>query len=414
MGTVFSKMARLGFRLQGPVTPGHGEAYKNPSPHFSLFTFHFFLLLFFLRAHLLPQHSFKMPPKSNVGTSSVPALVVEENVVGENEEGIPGDNPPVLIPLENQHVSLLSVKNEWVLRVNYDIGNSVRLHFQSLSALSITGGDISLFERMFMAGLRLPFPDIAWELLLYLKVAPSQIFPNSWRYLFASFILWRTVIGTRMLVPQFMNVYRPAMDSEGVVKLWTRQGPSFIFLKPIYSKNKDWEKQVFLVSGEWEWPKSMKLAESQRISHEWRALDGNLMNPPEISDAEQEEVTRMIDFCNSHHKVENDFNTIVTDKSLNDHLGYKIPENKVPLTKVGKPKFTKSKVLATSVPSVAQRGTSRTRKLPSQATGVKGIRTAPSTASLSREKRMPGSSQTLGHDTATDLRVVVEPEAPLF
>jgi hypothetical protein len=32
---------------------------------------------------------------------------------------------------------------------------------------------------MFMAGLRLPFPDIAWELLLYLRVAPSQIFPNS-------------------------------------------------------------------------------------------------------------------------------------------------------------------------------------------------------------------------------------------
>jgi hypothetical protein len=172
------------------------------------------------------------------------------------------------------------VKNEWVLRVNYDIGNSVRLHFQNLSSLSITGGDISLFERMFMAGLRLPFPDMARELLLYLRVAPSQIFPNSWRYLFASFVLWRTVIGTRMSVPQFMNVYRPAMDSEGVVKLRTQQGPSFIFLKPIYSNKKEWEKQVFRVSGEWECPKSMKLAESQRISREWRALDGNLINPP--------------------------------------------------------------------------------------------------------------------------------------
>jgi hypothetical protein len=38
------------------------------------------------------------------------------------------------------------------------------------------------------------------------------------------------------------------MDSEGVVKLRTRQGPSFIFLKPIYSNNKEWEKQVFRVS----------------------------------------------------------------------------------------------------------------------------------------------------------------------
>jgi hypothetical protein len=58
-----------------------------------------------------PNISSKMPPKRNAGTTSVPARVVEENVVGEDEEGIPGDNPPVLIPFENRHVSLLSVKN---------------------------------------------------------------------------------------------------------------------------------------------------------------------------------------------------------------------------------------------------------------------------------------------------------------
>jgi hypothetical protein len=127
----------------------------------------------------------------------------------------------VLIPLENRHVSLFSVQSEWILRANYDIGNSVRLHFQDPSTLSISGGDITLFERMFMARLRLPFPDIAREFLLHLKVASSQIFPNSWRYLFASFILWRTVIGSRMSILQFMNVYLPGMDAEGVVKLRT-------------------------------------------------------------------------------------------------------------------------------------------------------------------------------------------------
>jgi hypothetical protein len=357
-----------------------------------------------------------MPPKSKAGTSSVPARAVAENVAGQDEEGIPGDLPAVLIPLENRHVSLFSVQSEWILRVNYDIDNSVRLHFQDSSVLSIPGGDITLFERMFMAGLRLPFPDIAREFLLYLKVAPSQIFPNSWRYLFASFILWRTMIGSRMSIPQFMNVYRPAMDSEGVVKLRTRQGPSFIFLKPIYSNNKDWEKQVFRVSGEWECPRSMKIAESQRIRWEWRDLDGNLVNPPEISDAEQEEVTRMIDFCNRHHKVENDFDVIVTVKSLNDHLGYKIPENKVPLTRAGKPKFTKSKAPTTPIPPAAQRGTSRTRKPTSRATSVEGVRAAPSAASPFRERRTREAPQTLGHDTtiATDSGVVVVPEAPLF
>jgi hypothetical protein len=144
------------------------------------------------------------------------------------------------------------------------------------------------------------------------------------------------------------------------VKLRTRQGPSFIFLKSVYSNSKEWEKQVFRVSGEWECPKSTKLTESQRISWEWRALDGGLTNPPEISDAEQEEVTRMIEYCKSHHKVENDFDAIVTSKSLNDHLGY----NEVPLTKTGKPKAMKAKVLATFVPSCVPRESLRTRNPP--------------------------------------------------
>jgi hypothetical protein len=140
------------------------------------------------------------------------------------------------------------------------------------------------------------------------------------------------------------------------------------------------------------------------------------VNPPEISDAEQEEVTRMIDFCNRHHKVENDFDVIVTVKSLNDHLGYKIPENKVPLTRAGKPKFTKSKAPTTPIPPAAQRGTSRTRKPTSRATSVEGVRAAPSAASPFRERRTREAPQTLGHDTtiATDSGVVVVPEAPLF
>jgi hypothetical protein len=45
VGTVFPKMARLDSWSQGPVIPNQCEAYKNPSPHFSLFTFHFFFLL---------------------------------------------------------------------------------------------------------------------------------------------------------------------------------------------------------------------------------------------------------------------------------------------------------------------------------------------------------------------------------
>lgn len=50
------------------------------------------------------------------------------------------------------------------------------------------------------------------------------------------------MVGSRMTISQFLNIYRPTMDSEGVVKLRIHQGASFIFFKPIYSNDKEWER----------------------------------------------------------------------------------------------------------------------------------------------------------------------------
>jgi hypothetical protein len=49
--TVFPDMARLGFRLQGPVIPGHRAIYKNLLTQVSFFTFT--LAIFFLLARSL-------------------------------------------------------------------------------------------------------------------------------------------------------------------------------------------------------------------------------------------------------------------------------------------------------------------------------------------------------------------------
>jgi hypothetical protein len=83
----------------------------------------------------------------------------------------------------------------------------------------INGGDVTLYERMFLAGLRLPFPEIARDFVLFLMVAPSQIMPNAWRYLFASYILWRLVLKKEMDILQFFNIYRPRQTSEGMIEL---------------------------------------------------------------------------------------------------------------------------------------------------------------------------------------------------
>jgi hypothetical protein len=120
-------------------------------------------------------------------------------------------------------------RHEGVLRLNYDISPMVRMFYQTPGARVIDGGDITLFERMFMAGLRLPFLEITRDFVLFLMVAPSQIMPNAWRYLFASYILWRLVLKKEMKILQFLNIYRPRQTSEGMIELSVRH--------PLYSLN---------------------------------------------------------------------------------------------------------------------------------------------------------------------------------
>jgi hypothetical protein len=65
--------------------------------------------------------------------------------------------------------------DEKVLRHNYDIPPLIFLHFSGKSTGMIVGlGDICIYEPMFMAEVRLPFPPIVRELLSFLGVSPGQ------------------------------------------------------------------------------------------------------------------------------------------------------------------------------------------------------------------------------------------------
>jgi hypothetical protein len=155
-----------------------------------------------------------------------------------------------LSPLESRVETALFGRHEGVLRLNYDIPLTVRMFYQTLGARLIDGGDINLFERMFLAGLRLPFLKIARDFVLFLMVTPSQIMPNTWRYLFASYIIWTLVLKKGMKILQFLNIYRPRQTSEGMIELYVRHPPIFIKLKSGLTNNKFWEQQFFQVSGE--------------------------------------------------------------------------------------------------------------------------------------------------------------------
>lgn len=156
----------------------------------------------------------------------------------------PSDQPPLTVtpsagqgagavrlrPLEDREESSWLSCHETFLRRDYDIGPSVDLFFQEPGSFGIARGEVTLTERMFMAGVRLPFPKIVRVVCTFLGVALSQIAPNNWRYVIASSILWRHVLRTEMDAAQFFSIYRPSTKDEGVVELWVRQDPIFIYL----------------------------------------------------------------------------------------------------------------------------------------------------------------------------------------
>jgi len=103
----------------------------------------------------------------------------------------PGSETIRLVPSEDWEESTWLSCHEAILRWDYDIRPSVNLFFQESGSLGIASGEVTLTERMFMAGMRLPFLNIVREVCTFLGVAPSQIASNGWRYVIASSILWR-------------------------------------------------------------------------------------------------------------------------------------------------------------------------------------------------------------------------------
>jgi hypothetical protein len=170
-------------------------------------------------------------------------------------------------------------------RVRFDCGipSSVRLHFKNPATKSVDGGEVCLYKKMFLAGLRLPFPPIVRELLQYLHVSPGQILPNGWRYFFATYIQWPTIFdGQLMSIREFFNIYRAQAYTDGTVGFKSRGSSLFIYLHPTLLSNKVWRNEYFLVSGAWECAPTETLTEEQRILRNWSApsADGKFLLDP--------------------------------------------------------------------------------------------------------------------------------------
>jgi hypothetical protein len=272
-----------------------------------------------------------------------------------------------LSPLESRVETALFERHEGVLHLNYDIPPTVMMFYQAPDARLIDGGDITLFERMFLAGLRLPFPEIARDFVLFLMVTPSHIMPNAWRYLFASYILWRLVLKKKMKILQFFNIYRPRQTSEGMIVLCVRHPPIFIKLKSGLTNNKFWEQQFFRVSGEWECSEGTLLPENRRMPRTWQLLRPNRSETPSLSMSDQEDVKKISDWSAVRVKAEKfeevDFDNLLTEENLRQFLGYNIPRDKRTITKRGAVK-KRNDAPPSPRPFIKKRPSGRAKEIP--------------------------------------------------
>ena len=105
---------------------------------------------------------------------------------------------------------------------------------------------------MLKAGLRFPLSSLHRELLKYLGLSVSQIFPNAWRVFIAMEVLYGVMSnGARSLtIREFLHCYRPnEIDkSKGMYSFVPRKS----VLKVIYEipdSNRDWKSRYFFLEG---------------------------------------------------------------------------------------------------------------------------------------------------------------------
>ena len=69
------------------------------------------------------------------------------------------------------------------LRKAYSIPSFVKLRFDTKNEGAMVRENehvVRIYEDMFEAGFRLPFPRVVREMLHYLQIAPHQLAPNAW------------------------------------------------------------------------------------------------------------------------------------------------------------------------------------------------------------------------------------------
>ncbi|XP_059636127.1 uncharacterized protein LOC132278350 [Cornus florida] len=146
--------------------------------------------------------------------------------------------------------SLMKDENLQSCRVKYSIPSSIRLHKPKPEdrCSSIRLGEVCFFQSTFAAGLRFPIHPFVEEILSHLKIAPSQIAPNSWRIIIGCLIVWGKCGNGRLTVNQFLHFYYPKKKKDNFWYFQCRSKKTFL-LVATPENNKGWKSRFFFISG---------------------------------------------------------------------------------------------------------------------------------------------------------------------
>jgi hypothetical protein len=154
--------------------------------------------------------------------------------------------------------SEITSTDEARLRSSYSIPSSITLRFAAKkTGATVRDGvhEVCVYEDMFKAGFRFPFPRVVQELLHFLQIAPHQLTPNAWKIFFACVVLWPKALGEgkNLSVKEFLKIYELAEVSgaEYLFNFQERRPTKFIRLTG-RSNNKAWRKRFFFAQGDWE------------------------------------------------------------------------------------------------------------------------------------------------------------------
>ena len=171
----------------------------------------------------------------------------------------------------------LEGKDDSRIRKRFQIPPFVKIRIPSASdrACSYFPDEVCFYEADFISGLCFPIHPFIRELFLCLKLAPTQLVPNSWRTVVYCMVIWMPANeGDILRVEKFLHFYRlgqSKLPGYWEFKRWNKKS-RLVFDSP--SSLHEWKTNFFFVSGDgWEAIPSENLGNAPKLLHWWGTPD---------------------------------------------------------------------------------------------------------------------------------------------